>query len=94
MLSYLVSIGTVDERLAASAMRSQPGQPTGRATSTPAGCDGARWLAGLVVGQPLVPRANVAMGIRLIKDLTIDSVLAAPDRLEAASVQADVDQAQ
>ena len=37
------------------------------------------WRAGFVVAKPLFPGANVAMGIRMMKDMTFDSSPAARD---------------
>lgn len=39
----------------------------------------ALWRAGFFLAQPLYPDANVAMGIRMMKDMTFDSTPAARD---------------
>jgi nucleoside-diphosphate-sugar epimerase len=46
-----------------------------RAVSIPA----ALWRASFVVAKPLFPNANVAMGIRMMKDMTFDSTAAIRD---------------
>ena len=37
------------------------------------------WRAGFLLAKPLYPGANVAMGIRMMKDMTFDSTPAVRD---------------